>query len=819
VMHSLKWLVVLATVMVAAGSMFVGSALADNIPHGDGVVQHAPTFYAVYWLPSGDLFEPGVVGGNQQYEDRINQFLTDVSKTNLANVVSQYYDASGSVDMTHSTFGGSWVDTNDYPVDGSKDHPLQDSDIRGEVESAFDAPANESWQSGTNTTVFVFTAKDINMCAVDRSTNGCTPEVNDSVAMCGYHWFDSPFITAYAGLPEDATLGVNSKLAGCAGTAALPQGDVYADTEITDLSHELFEAATDPSGGGWTDPNGGVTGAEIGDKCASDFGWEPWFGPSGYNVDGRLYYMQQEWSNITGQCEGSNLHPGFFQGYGPFAATAEDPTGSLLLAKTNDRPDLVAAPSPTIDWGDGSSTDTVSIGSCMSTVCDLNTDGHTYAVPGTYTMTLTYHVGCCIPDTMHISIEVLGNKLTITPHDQSIHYGDPAPDFAAPGNVDYVGLKPGDTVTGLTCAAYDHSGNQIDPSTAAPTGVGDAYNIICSNAAAPPAYNIAYKSGKLTIIPAGLTIAAKDQTTTYGAADKFDRSTNSMSVTGLKNAESPSVLGSGLTITSDATATSPVGTYTLTPSGATDSNYAITYKPGTLHVVPAALTVTADGVSRPFGTANPPLTATLSGFVNGEALATSGVTGTAACSTTATPWSAVGSYPIDCTLGTLTAKNYIFPTFISGTLKATSTAPCQTGTVNGSLNVAAGQVVCLAPGAKRNGSVNVAAGGTLDLEGATIDGSIKASGAGVVRLCGATVKGSLTISDSTGLVLVGGDAATGACAPSTISGSVTLTNNKGGVELNGNTIGGSLTISGTTGSLPPPDTGSVHAVGNSSAGR
>ena len=72
--------------------------------------------------------------------------------------------------------------------------------------------------------------------------------------------------------------------------------------------------------------------------------------------------------------------------------------------------------------------------------------------------------------------------------------------------------------------------------------------------------------------------------------------------------------------------------------------------------------------------------------------------------------------------------------------------------------------------------------------------------------------------DSTGLVLIGGDAATGPCAGNTITGPVTLTDNEGGVEFNGNRLNGPLRISGTTGPLPPPDTGSLHAVGNTVSG-
>jgi hypothetical protein len=146
------------------------------------------------------------------------------------------------------------------------------------------------------------------------------------------------------------------------------------------------------------------------------------------------------------------------------------------------------------------------------------------------------------------------------------------------------------------------------------------------------------------------------------------------------------------------------------------------------------------------------------------------------------------------------------------------TGACLTGKLSGKLTVGAGESVCLDPGARMSGPVTVNAGGTLYADGATFSGPLNAAGAGVVSLCGSTVTGPITISDSTGLVLIGGDAATGPCAPNTITGPVRLTNNKAGVELNGNRVSGPLTITGTTGSLPPPDPGSVHATGNNVTG-
>ena len=94
------------------------------------------------------------------------------------------------------------------------------------------------------------------------------------------------------------------------------------------------------------------------------------------------------------------------------------------------------------------------------------------------------------------------------------------------------------------------------------------------------------------------------------------------------------------------------------------------------------LTVTADTKSRPFGQSNPVLTATILGFVNGQTLATSGVTGSPACATTATVASPAGTYPITCSIGTLASAAYTFA-FAPGVLtviRGASSVTLTTGT-------------------------------------------------------------------------------------------------------------------------------------------
>lgn len=84
-----------------------------------------------------------------------------------------------------------------------------------------------------------------------------------------------------------------------------------------------------------------------------------------------------------------------------------------------------------------------------------------------------------------------------------------------------------------------------------------------------------------------------------------------------------------------------------------------------LTVDPAGLQVKADDKVRTFGTPNPPLTYSITGFVQGETPAV--LTGAPELSTVATIGSSPGSYPIAVAQGTLSAANYSF-TFVPGTL-------------------------------------------------------------------------------------------------------------------------------------------------------
>src|SRR5207244_2224186 len=114
---------------------------------------------------------------------------------------------------------------------------------------------------------------------------------------------------------------------------------------------------------------------------------------------------------------------------------------------------------------------------------------------------------------------------------------------------------------------------------------------------------------------------------------------------------------------------SAVGSYPITASGAVDANYTISFVAGTLTVTPAALTITADDKSKVYGAALPALTASYSGFVNGDTV--SDLDTPVSLSTTATAASAVGTYPI--VASGASDANYTV-SFVPGTLTVTPAA-------------------------------------------------------------------------------------------------------------------------------------------------
>ncbi len=192
------------------------------------------------------------------------------------------------------------------------------------------------------------------------------------------------------------------------------------------------------------------------------------------------------------------------------------------------------------------------------------------------------------------------------------------------------------------------------------------------------AYNVAYAyagdgvflaaagSSQLTVNPAPLTITAVSVSKVYGGA----LPALTASYSGFVAGDTAASLTTPPTLSTSATASSPVvsGGYPITASGAVDPNYAFTYVPGTLTITPAKLTITPVEVSKVYGAALPALTASYSGFVNGDTAAS--LSTPPSLSTTATASSPVvtGGYQISA--AGAADPNYTF-TYATGTVTVT----------------------------------------------------------------------------------------------------------------------------------------------------
>ena len=208
--------------------------------------------------------------------------------------------------------------------------------------------------------------------------------------------------------------------------------------------------------------------------------------------------------------------------------------------------------------------------------------------------------------------------LSITASSGTMTYGGAVPVITS----SISGLQNGDNPSvlgaGLTCGTTATSSSSVG-----------SYASTCSGAV-DNNYDISYVNGSVTMTPAPLSITASSGTMTYGGSVP----TITPIVAGLQNGDDPSVLGTELTCDTAADSSSPVGDDASACSGAMDANYTITYAFGDVTVNPAILQVTASSASVPYG-ANPPvITASYSGFVNGDNA--SSLTTQPTCSTTAT---------------------------------------------------------------------------------------------------------------------------------------------------------------------------------------
>lgn len=182
------------------------------------------------------------------------------------------------------------------------------------------------------------------------------------------------------------------------------------------------------------------------------------------------------------------------------------------------------------------------------------------------------------------------------------------------------------TLTGSVASVPPCVSNELLFSVTKETGVNAGTYTLTPSAKAKSGYSvdnydITPTNGTFTINKAALTVTANSENITYGD----DKPTFSVSYSGFVNNENESVLGGSLVLECDYVKYENVGTYSITPSGLTSGNYAITFESGRLKVskkqITAKISLLSDSIyvtDHVLSVANPSVA--FSGLVNGDTL-------------------------------------------------------------------------------------------------------------------------------------------------------------------------------------------------------
>ena len=199
--------------------------------------------------------------------------------------------------------------------------------------------------------------------------------------------------------------------------------------------------------------------------------------------------------------------------------------------------------------------------------------------------------------------EITKATLTVTADDQTKAYGASNPTLT----LGYSGWVNEDDEADLDTKPTGTTTVDTD------TPIGTYLNSITVSGGVDDNYDFTYVSADFEVTKAILTVTANNQTKVYGAANPTLTFEYSGWVNGVETIDTPP------TISTTVDETTAIGNHigAITVSGAIDDNYLFSYVPGDFEITKSVLTVTANRQVKEYGQANPPLTFSYSGWVNG----------------------------------------------------------------------------------------------------------------------------------------------------------------------------------------------------------
>jgi hypothetical protein len=227
-----------------------------NLTYHGGPTITSAKVVLIFWGPS--FSNPA--SPDWTYAHTLQAFRDQLGTTPEYNTITQY---SGIMLSNLGSGTPDWFDASTPPTN------VTDSIVRSHV------TAYLSTHTFNSSTIYTVVLPRTSYASSGTSTSCGGP----SLAFCAYHgWFNSGASTVkYIVLPYPS----------CSGCQVPGWTDVQNAEHF--LVHEIREAVTDSTGGGWFDS----LGNEADDKCA----WSPtpFIGTGGYAY-------QYEWSNLAGAC-------------------------------------------------------------------------------------------------------------------------------------------------------------------------------------------------------------------------------------------------------------------------------------------------------------------------------------------------------------------------------------------------------------------------------------------------------------------------------------------------------------------------------------
>lgn len=659
----------------------VATCSSIKMSYFGGPVVSNPQVVVIYWGSAGTF-----ITGASPTSNEMDNFYSTVGQSDWFQSLNQYNTTiPGGTDQVIGTASVTPAyDPTPTHCATSSDCTLTDAEEQAQLSAwissgAIPAPTIDT--HGYDQTIYAL------LFPGNLTLDGPDGAGNDLTDFCAYHNTATDSLGTnfpYMVLP---TYGGTDDYEGCG-------SDPTEFDDLTDTaSHELAESTTDPDIGldtqstyaypaAWASNQviGGEGVGEIADACDT--------GAEGYDEDG--YYVQAIFSNAYAGCYFSvpyaNLSPsqamvarGAAQSFSAVtngdvnttnlslsispttgascsanSCTADD-TGTYLVSGTASgvatdsavltvtaAPLTVTAPSPLVTYGQAIpplnpeyngfvGSDSASSLSSQATCTTTATAGSpvgTYPVtcsgasdPGQYTF--SYVAG---------TLRVTPAPLSVTAPSPTIEYGQSVPALTP----QYGGFVNGDTAASLS--------SQATCGTTAPSSpAAGSYTVTCSGAA-DPNYEITDVPGTLTVSTAPLTVTAPSPTIFYGEAPP---ASFTPSYGGFADGDSASSLTTLPTCGTTAPSAPTVGSYAVTCTGAVDSNYSVSYVPGTLTVLPAPLTVSSrSAYMKVTATHVPALMPVYEGFQYSDSAAS--LSSRAKCTTTAVVGDPTGLYPVTC---------------------------------------------------------------------------------------------------------------------------------------------------------------------------